>query len=436
MGWECCTTSLTIPSRGRRSERPAALSAVQTLRPVPIIRPQDAHHFSPARTRLWELEAAFHCSVIGTCLSVADLRKLLTRLDLVGPNDIDHDLHSRSVSLAAGQGTKAAKLLHKALDARHGLAIRQFGRAKQDGELRDLWREALQRGDIPGPYWALLTHPAGSYELLRTAAGHVHMLSHLVGAANRADIRRLAELEAAKAELEQKVARQQAQLHAALTTRDRTICELQTALSAKIGRNAPPHADEAVHAALHRLVGELERRLASEGRRRTSLEERVAALQEDLAQERRERVAAQAREAALGAELDAAEATLRGEQDASDEAPAAPRLDGVSLLYVGGRPRQVAHLRALAERLGAAFNHHDGGVEEQSGLLAGLAQGADLVLFPVDCVSHQAALAVKRLCRQAGKPSIPLRSSGQGSFLAALSALDAKAERTAYTNPL
>ncbi|MDB5376647.1 MAG: hypothetical protein JWR00_1093 [Rubritepida sp.] len=37
-----------------------------------------------------------------------------------------------------------------------------------------------------------------------------------------------------------------------------------------------------------------------------------------------------------------------------------------------------------------------------------------------DCVSHEAAWAVKRLCRAAGRPYRPLRSSGVTSFLAAL----------------
>ena len=425
MSRDCCTTSLTAPPRGEGADTVGTSKPTEMSRPALIVRSQDAYHFSPARTKLWELTDAFHCSVIGTCLSIAELRKILAKLGLVRPDDTDHDLHSRGVSLAS-QNTNTSKLLHKALDDRHNLAIRQFSRAKHEADVQCLWREALRRGDIPGPYWALLTHPASSYELVRAAAGHVHMLSHLVGAANRADIRRLAELETARTELEEKVARQQAQLHAAVTTRDRSIRELQTALSAKIGQDASPATDDTVHAALHRLVGELERRLASETRRRVSLEERQAALQQEVARERRDCTAALAREAALSAELDAADAALRNEQAGIAEASAAPRLDGVSLLYVGGRPHQVVHLRALAERLGAAFHHHDGGVEEQSGLLAGLAHRADLVLFPADCVSHEAALAVKRLCRQAGKPYVPLRSAGQGSFLAALSALGGK----------
>ncbi len=60
-------------------------------------------------------------------------------------------------------------------------------------------------------------------------------------------------------------------------------------------------------------------------------------------------------------------------------------------------------------------------------VLAGLVGRADLVLFPVDCVSHQAMGMAKRLCRQLDKPFVPLRSSGLSSFLAGLAAVDAPA---------
>ena len=46
--------------------------------------------------------------------------------------------------------------------------------------------------------------------------------------------------------------------------------------------------------------------------------------------------------------------------------------------------------------------------------------GSDAVLFPVDCISHAAMSLVKRLCRQAGKPFVPLRSGGLAPFCAAL----------------
>jgi len=77
-------------------------------------------------------------------------------------------------------------------------------------------------------------------------------------------------------------------------------------------------------------------------------------------------------------------------------------------------------MRAAVERLGATLLHHDGGIEHQTGLLHGLASRSDVVLFPVDCISHEAVNSVKALCRQSGKRYIPLRSASITSLLAAL----------------
>jgi hypothetical protein len=67
--------------------------------------------------------------------------------------------------------------------------------------------------------------------------------------------------------------------------------------------------------------------------------------------------------------------------------------------------------------------HHDGGVEDNDLLLASLLGRADIVVFPVDCVSHAAAGTVKRGCSNAGKRYVPLRSGAVTSFMAALSHL-------------
>ena len=70
-------------------------------------------------------------------------------------------------------------------------------------------------------------------------------------------------------------------------------------------------------------------------------------------------------------------------------------LSGVTLLYVGGRANQIPRLKALVERAGAQFLHHDGGLEHNAGLLPNLVSRADHVTFPVDCVSHDAVLTIK-----------------------------------------
>src|ERR1700676_1670390 len=135
---------------------------------------------SKRRTQIWELHQSLHCSIIGTCLSSGELRRLLVRLEVQGAESADdHDLHVLGV-LLAGRSKAGAKQLQKALDRRHQAFLNQFAKAKDAAALSALWEDALARGDIPGAYWALLTHPAATDAMVKDVFGKVHMLSHLV----------------------------------------------------------------------------------------------------------------------------------------------------------------------------------------------------------------------------------------------------------------
>ncbi len=412
-GLPVVTRSVAVPGLPPRS------IDISSLRPALVVRDEAPPVAGPARrTKIWEFNTNLHCSIIGTCLSTTELRQVLKKLGIASPDNTDHELHGAAVSLA-GRHDKAAKLLNKALDERHRLAISQFAKASTDEGVRSLWRDAVRRGEIPGAYWATLTHPAASRNVIRDAFGEVHMLSHLVGAANRADIRRLCQLEEENAELRERLDRQQAAFREAVVSRDTSIQELRRALAQQVAAEPPSPGDH--NATLHQLVADLQRRLDSETRRSAVLDERLTSAKTAIAEERSARANAERESNVLRRELEVVEASIRAGQDAGPSAVASrPRLRGVTLLYVGGRPHHVAHLRAIAEDAGAAFLHHDGGIEHHLNLLAGLASQADLIVFPADCISHHAALAAKQLCRQTGKRFIPLRSASATSLLAAL----------------
>jgi hypothetical protein len=411
----------------------AGLSIVMksTANAVDLLRPLDLHAIPPTlvkreaaqrRTKIWEFSSHLHCSIIGTCLSTSELRHVLEKFGLLCRDCTDHELHGIGVTLA-GRHDDAARHLHKALDHRHRLAVSQFAKADSEDALRAMWRNAVKRGDIPGAYWATLTHALATQPIVREAFGEVHMLSHLVGSANRADISRLCALEADKAVLQEKLERQQQALHEAVAARDARIKELRGTLAQRIVADTREGIPEA-SSALHDLIRDLERRLATEARRRAAIEQRLTAALSEAIRERSARVKAASDADAMRRELDAAEATLVLPPDHATNSGAQPeiRLDGLVLLYVGGRANQIASMRVSAERLGATFLHHDGGVENHPNLLPGLASRSDIVLFPVDCISHEAASAVKALCRQTGKRFIPLRSASITSLRAALQA--------------
>jgi hypothetical protein len=424
--------NLAVPAHGDGhahaeclDHRGAAASILGRINQRPLLLHDD--HTPPtektARRRIWDLHNSLHCSVIGTCLTTSELRALLGKFHGQLPEKpTEHLLHTIAVT-AAAQHNLLAKQLQKALDRRHTHALRHFAGAKNVGEVRQRWHDARQAGDIPGGYWAVLTHPKTDDVLLREAFGDVHMLSHLVGAANRADIRKLHELEEEKAALEEKLARQQAQLRDGIVAREAKIRELNATIAAMVAEQSRPAGEStpAEIAVLHGVVADLRKLLDREVARRQRAEARNEELTGAVQKADRARVAADREFAALRAELDALESHVAA-RDTADETEAEIDLDGAALLYVGGRPHQIAQLRQMIEAGGGQLIHHDGGVEERSDLLPGLVSRADAAFFPVDCISHSAALLLKRLCQQAGKPYVPLRSAGVASMLRALRA--------------
>jgi hypothetical protein len=378
---------------------------------------------SRQRTRIWDLHHSLYCSIIGTCLTTAELRAILLRLDVHGAETADeHGIHQLGVKLVSGPKA-GAKHLQKALDRRHKVILNQFAKAKDATAVAAFWDDAAKRGDIPGAYWAVLTHPATTHDVVKRVFGEVHMLSHLVGAANRADIRRLRQLEEDNAALAARIERQQRQLRDGFTARDETIRRLTDSLAHSAGERA----DTAISAdmkALADALAERDKRLSEEVARRTALARRLDKLSAELVEASRVRQSAERERDALAAELAAAEQQIERLMPAEmqEDKGAALDLHGLSVLYVGGRNHQIPQLRGVVDGANGQLLHHDGGVEHNATMIPGLISRADIVVFPVDCISHEAVIAVKRSCRLMGKRYVPLRTSSLASLLAALAA--------------
>src|SRR5215475_2310502 len=92
--------------------------------PPRMIEPAPPEQRAGRRTRIWELSAHLHCSIVGTCLSTAELRQVLAKAGMV-QGGTEHERHGQGV-LLAGLRDGRARLLHKALDRRHRLVIARF----------------------------------------------------------------------------------------------------------------------------------------------------------------------------------------------------------------------------------------------------------------------------------------------------------------------
>ena len=369
---------------------------------------------SGKRRPIWELPRGWHCSVIGTCWSLGDLLGLARKLSLKPKPGFsaDYQIHG-FFTQQASEPNDTAKMLNRLLNRRYVTAIGKSRALKTTEELKSFWAEALEAGDIPGPYWVLLGHPCASYDLSERAFAEVYMISHIVGASNRADIRKIQPFEEEQVRFRKNFARQRRRNIERLREKDREIQKLQQQARELRSRIElfDRKAQDAIQCSipdtsfLETELGHLSEKVADSAGVIAELKlsnKRYAELVDALHEENK------------SLEL----AWLQGENTECADGPF--DLKGCRILYVGGRPKTVLRLRSLVESWNGALAHHDGGLERSISELARAVATTDIVIFPTDCISHDAVSTVKRLCRQSTKPYKPIRSSGIASFVSGL----------------
>ncbi|MBI1424710.1 MAG: DUF2325 domain-containing protein [Gammaproteobacteria bacterium] len=392
----------------------------------------------PLRKKLWQLDGAVHCSIIGTCLSLSELHALCKKLKIsVQVTLSEYELHRAFVAVVA-QRCYAAQRLHKYLDEKYRIALRRFASAQSDAELAMLWRKAMQTGELASAYWALMTHAHASPALCNRVYGEVHMLSHLAGASVRVDMQELSNLKRREKSLSAELATHAAKTRAALGDKDEAIADLRRQLARaemdaqQLGHLRLKLAAVANDANTAKLRKQLK---ASQSQRDNALSraERAEASAEQWKQLAMQNgdlhLRLEAQLSQVQAERDSLETTLEKllnpECHACDaQATCVTRsLCGRCILYVGGRSRQCANFRELVERHDGRFIHHDGGLHDSRLQLKSILAQADAVLCPLDCVSHDAALRVKQHCKQHMKQLVFLPTSSLAAFTRGLNEL-------------
>jgi len=396
------------------------------------------------RPRLWELAPAYRCSVIGTCLSVPELRRLARK---AGHGELekadDAPLHARLVKVTGQQG-KLAKLAHRALDKKFGGTIRKLGSVDSADELYTLWSEDADADSLAGLLWAVMTHPQATADVQRQAHSEVHMMAHLALQATLLGASYAGDLEEQAERLDEELRSARQGYRKAIAERDDKIKQQAEEIS-KLKRlrgqlaDAEQRAEEAeAYDCDGELVDEVDRvrtAHAADLDRATDAESQLAKLHKELSrlqrvdarrQQELERLEAVQRE--TSAELE--DLLVGGAADPCVDCRTGPcpgaRMCGRKILYVGGRAHLVRYYREAVERRGAEFLHHDGGVEENLSRLHGMMDTVDAVMCATDAVSHRAALGVKRACKSRSKPFIPLRNSSLSTLASGLEELESE----------
>jgi TolA-binding protein/anthranilate/para-aminobenzoate synthase component II len=393
--------------------------------PTPLI----PKRLGSRRRRIWELSQHAHCPVIGVCLPLPVVRRLVDKLVGGQAQANDYELHC-GVNTDCRYRGPVAEAVQKELDRRYANALRASQRIKTTDALSTWWATELQGKDVAGAFWSTITHPRCDTLLEERVLQDIHMLQHQAGAANRADLARLdalmqenhvlaRELAAAQqrstrltAEHARQVDTLQAEvvrLRAALISRDTCIETLRDDLRQL--ESSVPNL---------RSRQDLAQQLSQSVERTQELERALLRTQHELERER-------LRQRAPDSESDPASGpspcdTPQASDPATEGDPpnAYPQLDDHAVLCVGGRHASVPLYRQLVEQTGAKFLHHDGGNEDNTSRLDHTLAAADVVICQTGCISHDAYWRVKDHCKRTGKRCVFVDNPSSASLQRAL----------------
>ncbi len=385
---------------------------------------------SRGRRKLWQLPPVYHCSLLGVCLGLDEMRRVASRLGLcTSARASDYEIHHQLVHLAGVTGRESRRL-DRYLEEKFARPLRAFRAHRDEAALRKGWEESLEaEDDLGGSYFALLTHPALDKTLAQEAMGHVHMLSHVAASTLR---RVRGELERARAHVASHRAALERERRARVRQTNRLLRYRRRMMERECASGSS--ASDASFSAVSSppSVPEKEASPADAAAEIREVRDRLEKSEHERRAWRRLYRRARRRIEALESGVSRAHPFSDIEESPvpmpeggsagpeSDSARATCDLSGRVVAYVGGRGRVVPRLRALTERCNGRFVYHDGGLQERAGRIDESLAGSDIVVVPLDCVSHDASRRLKRRCRAQGKTILWLRTASVSAFESAL----------------
>jgi hypothetical protein len=399
-----------------------ALTTINQTLPLPPAMLDTPPATGSRRRRLWELTHECHCPVVGVCIPLDTLRRIVNKA--LGGKALadDYEVHVGAVAECLHRN-RLSEALQDELERRYALDIRHFRAAKTVRELADLWSQAIRQGDVAGAFWAALVHPRCDAIMQEVLCRDMHMLQHQAGANARIDVARFTAVLDENAVLTRELGRTQERSTRLLADKSVEIARLVT-LNMRVQADniskesriaflsedlaALKAANPALDAST-RLLKKMDQMAA----RQAELEEQNAALRHKLA------TAAKALEA-LNTEPQSAPRPVITQRAEPRVSPVTLYLKQKTVLCVGGRTGNIANYRDLIERVGGRFSHHDGGLEDNQSVLDASLAAADLVICQTGCISHNAYWKVKDFCKRTGKRCVFVENPSTSSLVRGL----------------
>ena len=336
--------------------------------------------------KLWQIDQNMMCSVVGTCLSMEEARRIGRKFGAKCDDEtqLDSVIHSMLVRDCSTQNQISVHV-NKVLNKKFSGLVRVFQNLQDSSAIVQNWQRLLKEGLIPGAYWAAISHTALTTEDRTRIFSDVHMLSHLVGSSNQSLIKRLVEYENSIKTLEARHGNSQRKMQQHLEEQETTIAllrqktaELTSALRQRPAATAAQGSKHVCHQSKLRILRQRHKRLEDEKQElQTTADVRLRRLKD-----------AGRKIKLLEQDLQSLEQVVQN-LGCSEPAQKTDTLKYMSILYVGGLNTTSNAMKSFVRKLGGELVHHLGGAgKKELSDLPVLVANADTVIVPMTNVSQ------------------------------------------------
>ena len=367
--------------------------------------------------RFWEIEDGFKCPVAGMCMTLTEQRNLLkkTKMNVKGASDFD--IHEAIVACSDDEN-RVSRRAQRLLQRKFGKKAEELLKLDYDAFFES-FKAADAAGDHAAALWATAIHPALPLNIKREIFGQIHMSMHYSGEERLKMNRKLACREDELEDLQRsnkEIAQQKRGLEKELQDLKQSHAGLKNALIAmekELERVKKAQLNENMQSQAVKAEEE-HRFLKTEMKGLYDCNKRQQRQIEALKKKNSRLASSLGYQGELNRRIRRETGTIIAELIAKNRCDqSCPSFDLCQkrILIVGGMSRMESMYRELIEASGGIFEYHDGYMKKGSRQLESRLRRADVVLCPVNCNSHNACSAVKRLAKKHQKPLHMLANS-------------------------
>jgi hypothetical protein len=346
-----------------------------------------------SRHRSWMIHRYFKCPVVGTCLSLEEQKRILTKTGHSIKNRSAHEIHGifvHSLSDKNRLSTRIDAYLHRKfkheISKFFGLDIALF---------LDAWKTHFQKGEIAGLLWVAAIRPDLKAEDIRSIFGDVHMqMRRALKKENKSLKKDVDELRRGYAFFEKEKMKVEKKL-------------------SELSDNSGFFDLQAENRELRVNMRKLSDEVSSYKKRMTNLQDQNSRLLGDI--DRQREINGHFRK-----EMERNIIRISAMNRCDETCPSFD-LCRKRILIVGGINRMESLYRQLIEKNGGIFEYHNGHIKGGKRVLEDRVRRADIVLCPVNINSHNACSVVKKMGKKHRKSVQMLAGSGLGVISQALS---------------